>query len=142
MELAVIAGLGGGAVITVAIVAYLMHHGALDAEHVARAELRNAGELAARCSLLEGKLLAATNSAENWKAKAIDEENRADELQTTLYNLANSLPASGARDRVLQRWNQGSGGALPAIASTSKQAVQDSAKSTAPGSDELLKPGE
>jgi hypothetical protein len=138
VELAIAVISGAGSVVAVAIVLYLMHRTAIAAEHERVKVERLAGELAARASMLDGKLLAAVTSAEQWKAQAGEQETRANEMSEALWNLASELPASGARERVLSRWSQAarSSGATTAI----RPALPVPAEPTAPGSDDLEKP--
>lgn len=138
MELAIAVISGAGSVVAVAIVIYLMHRSAVGAEHERIKLEQHAGELAARVSMLEGKLLAATTSAEQWKAQAGEQETRANEMSEALWNLASELPASGARERVLSRWSQAarSSGATTSI----RPLVPVPTQPAAPGPDDLEKP--
>lgn len=135
LAIAVIAGAGG--VIATAIVIYLVHHSAMGAEHDLIAEVRRSSDLAARVSLLDGKLLAATTSAEAWKARAQEQEARANDVTIDLLDLAAQMPVSGARERVLSHWNKAGSGS-PDTASRGPVLVP--AEPAAPGSDDLEKP--
>lgn len=135
LAIAVIAGAGG--VIATAIVIYLVHHSAIGAEHEVIKEVRRSSELAARVSLLDGKLLAATTSAETWKARAQEQEARANDVTIDLLDLAAQMPVSGARERVLSRWNK-TGSGRPATSGGGPVLVP--AEPRAAGSDDLEKP--
>lgn len=150
MDLAIGLISGAGSVIAVAIVLYLMHHTAIGAEREVAEAMRERvkvetkfGELAARISMLEGKLLAATTSADGWKQRATEQEQRTNELSNALMDLATNLPISGARERVLSRWQAATGQAGSSGATVSGHApVPVPAEPSDPGSSDLLKPGE
>jgi septal ring factor EnvC (AmiA/AmiB activator) len=145
VELAIAAISGAGSVVAVALVLYLMHRSAAAAERAVAESLRDRikletrmGELAARVSMLDGKLLAAVTSAEQWKAAASEQETRANEMSEALWNLASELPASGARERVLSRWTNAAraSGATTSIRPT----LPVPSEPTTAGSDDLERP--
>jgi hypothetical protein len=96
-ELAILAVSSAGVTVTVAIAIFVLGRRASDAE-------RRAGDHAARAAALDGKLLAATNSAEQWRAKATDLEARNATLVDLLSDTAADLPADGARGRLHAKW--------------------------------------
>jgi phytoene dehydrogenase-like protein len=148
VELAIGLISGAGSVIAVAIVLYLMHHSALGAEHEVADAMRERvkvetklGECAARISLLEGKLLAATTSAESWKQRATEQEQAANEMSEALLGSISQLPASGARDRVLSRWARPPAKPGSGSATVSGHApVSVPSGPATPGPDDLEKP--
>lgn len=115
----VLVALGGaGLGIVASLGIWRMGVRAVDATDREVAATKQAGELAAKLATSDGKLLAAITSAETWQNRALDQQKRADALQSLLEDAAASLPADGAADRLRAKWlafhNAVSGGASAA----------------------------
>lgn len=99
MELVVLAASSAGVTITVAVSMFIMGRRAANAEE-------RAGEEAVNSATIAGKLVAATLAADQWKARANQEAERADALATLLDEAAGQLDPAGARERMLAKWTR------------------------------------
>lgn len=138
----VLVALGGaGLGIVASLGIWRMGVRAVDATDREVAAVKQAGELAAKLATSDGKLLAAITSAETWQNRALDQQKRADALQSLLEDAAANLPADGARERMQAKW-LAFHNAVPGAASAADKPVQVPAEPAASGSTDLLKPGE
>ncbi len=108
MELAIAAASGAMATVTAVVCCFILGRRASDAE-------RRAGESAVKASGLDGKLLAATLSADQWKAKALDLEKTNAKLTDLAAEAVDNLPPDGARARLHAKWFKAS---VPVAATT------------------------
>jgi hypothetical protein len=132
-ELAIFAVSSAGVTITVAIAMFVLARRAVDAE-------RRAGDLAAKSSGCDGKLLAATTTADRWKERANEGDLRIRKLTDLIGQISKDLPLGGARERMHAAWfaiHHGTTGTLPATASG--EIVRDPKPATT-GSSDLIDP--
>lgn len=137
--LVALGGVGLGIVASLGI--WRMGVRAVDATDREVAAVKQAGELAAKLATSEGKLLAAITSAETWQNRALDQQKRADALQSLLEDAAANLPADGARERLQAKW-LAFHNAVPGATGAADKPVQGPAEPAPSGSADLLKPGE
>lgn len=99
IEAAIIGGGGAALGLTATILVFLAWRRTANAE-------QRAGEMGAKASALDGRLLAATTSAESWKAQAGEKDARILKLTELINDVAKDLPPGGARERMHARWFQ------------------------------------
>jgi hypothetical protein len=132
IEAAIIGGGGAALGITATVLVWLAWRRTANAE-------QSRGEMAAKASALDGRLLAATTSAEAWKAEANDRGERILKLTELINDVAKDLPPDGARARLHARWFAIHNPAVPAAAANKPELVRDPG-SEATGPDGLIDP--
>jgi hypothetical protein len=134
-ELAIFAVSSAGVTITVAIAIFILGRRAADAE-------RRAGDMGVKASNLDGKLLAATTSAERWKEAAQEANAKVIKMSDLIARVAKDLPPDGARARMHAAWFEiHNPGTVPTTgpAPVAGEIVRG-AEAKAPGPDDLIDP--
>lgn len=134
IELALVAAGGAALGITASIAIFMMSRKAI-------AATERAGAAEAKVGSLDGKLLAATSSAERWKEQAQKHEATIIGLTELINDVAKDLPPDGARARMHAKWWGITANPAATTATASGELMRDNA-ATSPGSDDLIKPGD
>ena len=129
IELAIVAGGGAALGITASIAIFVMSRRALEATK---------GE--ADWRVKAGNLLAATTSAEQWKAKAQEHEATIKGLTELIQDVAKDLPPDGARARMHAKWWGITTQATATAAAASGELVRSTEPSTTRSDTDLLDP--